>query len=94
MSQNPRDIILYPIYTEKTVQIGEDGRVVTFAVAKGTNKVQIKKAIEEIFDVKVEKVNVVNVRKKTKKVGRFVGKTAAVKKAIVTLQEGHTIDVL
>ncbi|HHX52211.1 MAG TPA: 50S ribosomal protein L23 [Erysipelothrix sp.] len=94
MKTNPRDIILYPIYTEKTVAIGEDGRVVTFAVAKGTNKIQIKKAIEEIFDVKVNKVNIVNVRPKTKKVGKYTGKTAAVKKAIITLAEGDTIEVL
>lgn len=94
MSANPRDIILYPIYTEKSVAIGEDGRVVTFAVSRKSNKIQIKQAIEAIFNVKVQKVNVVNVRPKTKKVGRFVGKTNAVKKAIVTLHEGHTIDVL
>ena len=94
MKTNPRDIILYPIFTEKTVDIGEDGRVVTFAVAKNTNKVQIRKAIEEIFDVKVEKVNIINVRKKTKRVGRYTGQTAAVKKAIVHLAEGDTIEVL
>ena len=91
---NPRDIILYPIYTEKSVAIGEDGRVVTFAVAQGTNKIQIKQAVESIFNVKVEKVNIVNVRKKDKKVGKFTGQTAAVKKAIVSLKEGHKIDVL
>lgn len=94
MSANPRDIILYPIYTEKSVAIGEDGRVVTFAVARKSNKVQIRKAIEEIFNVKVEKVNVVNVRAKDKKVGKYAGKTPAVKKAIVRLAEGDTIDVL
>ena len=49
MSLNPRDIILYPIYTEKTVAIGDDGRVVTFAVAKGTNKVQIRKSVIPII---------------------------------------------
>lgn len=94
MSANPRDIILYPIYTEKTVAIGDEGRVVTFAVARDSNKVQIKKAIEEIFNVKVMKVNVVNVRPRTKRVGKFTGKTAAVKKAIVTLAQGDTINVL
>lgn len=91
---NARDIILYPIFTEKTVAIGEEGRVVTFAVDKRTNKVAVKLAIEEIFDVKVEKVNIINQRPKKKRVGRYVGKTAAVKKAIVTLKEGHKIDIL
>lgn len=94
MKSNPRDIILYPIYTEKTVNISEDGRIVTFAVARTSNKVQIRKAIEEIYKVKVEKVNIVNVRAKAKKVGKYEGTVPAVKKAIVKLAQGDTIEVL
>ena len=94
MSKNPRDGILYPIYTEKTVAIGQDGRVLTFAVAKGSNKTEVKLAVEKIFNVKVEKVNILNTRPKKKRVGRYTGYTAAVRKAVVKLAEGHTIDVL
>ena len=94
MSANPRDIILYPIYTEKSVAIGEDGRVVTFAVAQGTNKIQIKQAVESIFNVKVEKVNIVNCRPKAKRVGKYAGTTSAVRKAIVKLAEGHKINLI
>lgn len=94
MKANPRDIILYPIYTEKTVEIGEDGRRVTFAVAKHANKTQVKQAIEEIFNVKVEKVNILNARPKSYRVGKYTGTKQGVKKAVVRLVEGDTIEVL
>lgn len=94
MAYNPRDIILYPIYTEKSVAIGEDGNRVTFAVAKDANKTQVKQAIETIFDVKVEKVNILNVRSKKKRVGQYIGKTKAIRKAIVKLQEGDKIELI
>lgn len=98
MAYNPRDIILYPIFTEKSVAINEDNNRLTFAVAKGSNKTQVKLAIEEIFSVKVEKVNILNVKPKTKrfntKKGVLLGKTSAVRKAIVKLAPGHTIELL
>ncbi len=98
MAYNPRDIILYPIFTEKSVAINEDGNRVTFAVAKGANKTQVKQAIEAIFDVKVEKVNILNVRPKSKRFntrkGALEGKTSAVRKAIVKLVEGNKIELL
>ncbi|MCI7003412.1 MAG: 50S ribosomal protein L23 [Eubacteriales bacterium] len=82
------DIIIKPILTEKSYK-GLANKVYTFKVAKDANKIEIKKAIEEIFDVKVEKVNTLNVKGKTKaqntKQGRTVGKTSDYKKAIVTL---------
>lgn len=94
MSFNPRDVILYPIYTEKSVAIGQDGRVVTFAVAKATNKTTVKLAVEKIFNVKVEKVNILNTRPRKKRVGKYTGFTPAVRKAIVKLVEGQSINVL
>ncbi len=94
MSANPRDIILYPIYTEKSVAIGQDGRVITFAVAKGANKIHVKQAVEAIWKVKVEKVNILNTRPKKKRVGKYTGYTSAVRKAIVKLAEGQKIEVL
>ena len=82
------DIIIKPILTEKSYR-GLENKVYTFKVAKEANKVEIRKAVEEIFDVKVEKVHTISVKGKEKtqntKQGRTVGKTSDYKKAIVTL---------
>ena len=91
---NARDIIVRPLVTEKTLNAQETNNTVVFEVAKNTNKIQIKQAIEEIFGVKVERINVVNTKAKIKRVGRYTGKTHAFKKAYVTLKEGHKIDIL
>ena len=91
---NARDIILKPVVTEKSIKTQDTNNTVVFEVAKGTNKVQVKKAIEEIFDVQVEKVNIVNVKPKTKRVGRYIGRTKAVRKAYVKLKEGSSITIL
>ena len=91
---NARDIIVRPLVTEKTIRTHEGQNTVVFEVRKGTNKVQIKQAIEEIFNVKVDNVNVVNQKPKTKRMGRYVGKTNHLKKAYVKLKEGYTIDIL
>ena len=88
-----RDIIIRPIITEKSMrQNGEENKV-TFEVAKGANKTAVALAIEEIYGIKPEKVNVVNVRPKTKRMGRYVGKTNAVRKAIVKLPAGQDISL-
>ena len=82
------DIIIKPILTEKSYA-GIANKVYTFKVAKNANKVEIRKAIEEIFGVQVEKVNTLNVKGHTKsqntKQGRTVGRTSDYKKAVVTL---------
>lgn len=90
---NYRDIIIRPIITEKTMRYMDENNVVTFEVKKGTNKTLIKQAVEGIFNVKVEKVNVVNVKPKTKRMGKYVGKTNAVRKAYVKIAEGQDIDL-
>ena len=91
---NARDIIVRPLVTEKTIRSQEGGNTVVFEVRKGTNKIQIKQAIEEIFNVKVANVNVVNQKPKTKRMGRYVGKTNHLKRADVKLKDGYTIDIL
>ena len=91
---NSRDVIVRPLVTEKTIRSNETDNTVVFEVAKGTNKIQIKQAIEEIFNVKVESVNVVNQKPKAKRMGRYVGKTKNLKKADVRIKEGFKIDVL
>ena len=90
---NYRDIIKAPIVTEKSAKLASDGNTVTFSVDTKANKTEIKQAVEKIFNVKVESVNTVNVRPKKKRVGRYVGKTNKVKKAIVKLKEGSSIEL-
>jgi len=81
-----RDIILRPVVTEKSTNLMDDKKY-TFDVLLDATKTQIRNAVEEIFDVKVKKVNVMNVRGQDKRVGRYSGKTARRRKAIVTLTE-------
>lgn len=88
-----KDIILAPVVTEKTAGITADGNKVVFKVTKDANKVQIKQAVEEAFNVKVSNVNTINVRPKKKRVGRYTGATKAYKKAIITLAEGSKLDL-
>ena len=91
---NAREIIVRPLVTEKTMKIGDNNNTVVFEVKKGVNKIHIKQAIEEIFNVKVDSVNVVNQKPKTKRMGKYVGKTSNVKKAYIKLKEGYKIDIL
>lgn len=86
-----RDILIRPLITERTTDLMADGKYV-FVVDKRANKIQIADAVHEIFNVKVEDVNTVNVKGKTKRRGRTVGKTASYKKAIVKLAAGETIE--
>lgn len=90
---NYRDIIIRPIITEKTMRYMDEDNKVTFEVKKGANKTLIKQAVESIFGVDVEAVNVVNVKPKTKRVGRYVGKTKAVRKAYVKIKAGQEINL-
>ena len=76
---NYRDIIKAPIITEKSSDLAKSNTVV-FSVDVRANKTQIKQAVENIFNVKVESVNTINVKPKTKRVGRYAGKTNKVKK--------------
>jgi len=85
-------IIKRPIVSEKTTKLAEEGKY-TFEVDRRANKIQIKDAVEAIFEVKVEKVNVINGKPKEKRVGQHTGLTAAITKAIVTLKEGNSIDI-
>ena len=78
------DVIIKPIITEDSMARLADKKY-TFEVAKTASKVEIKKAVEEIFKVKVEKINTVSMKAKNKRVGYHFGKTSEWKKAIVTL---------
>ncbi len=94
MSTDPRhyDVILGPVITEKATAAAEANKVV-FNVRKDATKPQIKAAVEKLFDVKVKSVNTLIRKGKVKRFKNTVGRQSDVKKAIVTLAEGHTIDV-
>ncbi|KRG11096.1 50S ribosomal protein L23 [Lederbergia galactosidilytica] len=81
-----RDVIKRPIITERSMEQTADKKY-TFEVDVKANKTLIKTAVEQIFDVKVEKVNVLNYKGKFKRMGRFVGYTNKRRKAVVTLTE-------
>ena len=94
MSPEPRhyDIIIAPVITEKAT-IASDRNQVIFKVAGTATKPQIKEAIEKLFDVKVKAVNTLNRKGKRKAFRGRPGVQSDVKKAVVTLEEGHRIDV-
>ena len=92
MKRLAHDIILKPIITEESM-MGTAFKKYTFKVAKDANKAEIKSAIEEVFGVKVAKVNTMNCKGHLRRYGRFQGYTSDWKKAIVTLtEESDTID--
>ncbi len=86
------DLLRRPIITEKATNASESGAVV-FEVSMGASKPQIKKAVEELFKVKVKGVNTVIAKGKTKRFKGRMGKRKDIKKAYVMLEDGNTIDV-
>ena len=91
MKQN-RNVIMRPLVTEKISNLQESENKVAFVVDRSANKIEIRKAVENRFDVKVKKVATINMKGKVKRLGRFEGRRAHWKKAIVTLKEGFAID--
>lgn len=81
-----------PIVTERAVNLSHEGRYV-FRVFPRANKVEIKRAIEKLYDVKVKEVKIINVIAKKRQVGRFKGLKSGFKKAIVSLEKGQTIEI-
>lgn len=81
---NARDIIIAPVITEKAVMALADKKY-TFRVEKSANKIEIAKAVEEIFSVKVQKVNTISMKGRKRRMGRHEGYTSDWKKAVVTL---------
>lgn len=87
-----RDIIKRPIITEKSTDLMAENKY-TFEVDLRATKMQVKAAVEEIFNVKVQKVNTSRVKGKLRRMGRHEGYTSDWKKAVVTLEPGHSIEV-
>ena len=93
VSNHAFDVIIAPIVTEKTMKLLQEENKITLKVKKDANKIEIKNAFEAIFNVHVEKINVINVRPQAKRVGRYTGKVSGYKKAIVKLAAGEALDL-
>lgn len=91
--KDPRDIIRRALITEKGAQLREQNNAYLFEVSPEANKIEIRKAVEEIFGVKVTSVRTVNFAGKPKRMGRYAGNRSAWKKAIVSLAAGQTIEL-
>jgi large subunit ribosomal protein L23 len=94
MSRDPRQIILRPIMTEKSMRQKEEQNVVTFRVRPDANKVEIRLAVEAVFNVKVASVRTSSYEGKLKRMGRHQGRRPNWKKAVVQLQAGHKIELV
>ena len=86
------DVLKKPVLTEKSLALQTEENKYTFDVDLDANKTEVKIAVEKMFDVKVESVNIMNVAPKTKRMGKYVGKTNKRRKAIVKLAEGNSIN--
>jgi large subunit ribosomal protein L23 len=93
MSLDMHAVLVQPLLTEKITGLREKTNTVGFIVHPHANRVQIKHAVETLLKVKVEKVNVMNVQGKVKRLGRFSGKRSNWKKAFVTLKPGEKLEM-
>ena len=89
---NLHDVIQRPIVTEKSAIAREEANIATFRVDSAATKGEIRQAVEELFEVKVERVRTMNQPGKKKRVGKKIGRKPSWKKAIVELADGHTIE--
>jgi len=90
--RSPYEVLKKPVVSEKTMGLLAENKY-TFLVNPDANKIEIKHAVEKAFNVKVIDVKTISVKGKTKRVGRYVGKTSDKKKAIVTLKAGDKIEI-
>jgi len=90
--KNNHEILIRPLITEKISNLQDEHRKVAFVVSTEANKIEIKRAVEQRFKVKVEKVATANFIGKIKRMGKFAGRRSDFKKAVVTLREGSKIE--
>ena len=86
------DVLIRPIFSEKTTSLQNEANVYTFEVGETANKLQIKNAVQTLFDVEVQAVRTVIMRGKNKRFGRFYGKRSNWKKAYVRLADGQSLN--
>ena len=94
MNRDPRSVLVKPLMTEKSMQQKDDLNAITFKVSVDANKVEIRQAVEKVFNVKVATVRTASHEGKWKRMGKFEGRRPGWKKAIVTLAPGHKIDLV
>jgi large subunit ribosomal protein L23 len=94
MNRDPRNVLVKPLMTEKSMQRKEELNAVTFQVSVDANKVEIRQAVEKVFNVKVATVRTASHEGKWKRMGKYEGRRPNWKKAIVTLAPGHKIDLV
>jgi large subunit ribosomal protein L23 len=93
MKRAKHDVLIQPLLTEKITAMREAGNKVGFMVRPDANRIEIKRAVESVLNVKVVRVNVMTVPGKVKRMGRFAGKRPDWKKAIVTLKPGEKLEM-
>lgn len=93
MKRSAHDVLVQPLLTEKITAMREGSNKVGFLVRRDANRIEVKRAVEAALNVKVAKVNILNIMGKTKRLGRFSGKRPDWKKAIVTLKEGEKLEL-
>lgn len=91
--RNIHDVIVRPLVTERSTDLLDRNGAYTFVVAKEANKIEIARAVEKQFGVSVRNVRTMRYAGKERRVGKFTGRRASWKKAIVTLQQGDTIEI-
>jgi large subunit ribosomal protein L23 len=91
--RDAREVIIRPVVTEASAMLQEERQTYTFIVAKDSNKIEIRSAVQELFNVTVENVRTANYPGKVRRVGRSTGRKSGYKKALVKLVEGDSIDV-
>jgi len=90
---NEGKVLIQALVSEKATDLQEKQNCYVFRVSQNSNKLEIKKAVEKAFNVKVVSVTTIRVKGKTKRLGRFVGQRSGWKKAFVSLKEGDTIEL-
>jgi large subunit ribosomal protein L23 len=91
--RDPSDVIIRPVVTEASAMLQEERQTYTFIVAKEANKLEIRNAVQQLFNVTVQDVRTANYPGKVRRVGRSIGRKSGYKKALVKLVEGDSIDV-
>ena len=93
MTSDPHDVLIRPLLTEKITSLRDVKNCVAFAVRVTATRLEVQRAVEKALKVRVVSVNVMNVKGKRKRQGRFVGKRSDWRKAIVTLKEGEKLEL-
>jgi large subunit ribosomal protein L23 len=93
MRKDPHSILIRPLLTEKVTRLREEKNQIAFVVAPNANKIEVRQAAEEALKVHVEKVRIINMKGKRKRLGRSEGRRPDVKKAILTLRAGEKVDL-